>query len=145
MLKKTKATKKEEIKRNWHLIDAKGRVLGRVATEVAPLILGKHKPYFTPTMDCGDKVVVINAALLEVTGNKMEAKVYGRHSGYPGGLRLENLESLLARRPEEVLRRAIWGMIPKNRLRKDRIKNVHIYAGSEHPHQAQFPAKGEDK
>jgi len=138
---KTRAISQKEIKRQWHLVDAQGKVLGRLATEIAPLILGKHKPSFSPHLDCGDVVVVVNAAEVVVTGDKESTKIYWRHSGYPGGLRLESLASLKERRPEEVVRRAVRGMLPKNRLLNERLDHLYVYAGSEHPHQAQLSSK----
>ncbi|MDP2873847.1 MAG: 50S ribosomal protein L13 [bacterium] len=135
---KTRAPKKEELVKKWHLVDAKGQILGRVATQVAKLLIGKDKPTFVAYLDCGDKVVVVNAAAVAVSAGRSETKIYKRHSGYPGGLRLETLKDLLARRPEEVIRRAVWGMLPNNRLRAVRITNLYIYAGAEHPHQAQL-------
>jgi len=140
---KTKVTKKSDITRDWHLIDAEGQVLGRVATQIAGLILGKHKPYFTPNLDCGDKVVVINSARVRVTGKKAKNKTYWKYSGYPSGLTMETFEQLLKRIPTRILEKAVWNMLPKNRLRKERMHNLYIYAGSEHPHGGQLGV-GED-
>lgn len=140
---KTRAPKKEELVKKWHLVDAKGQILGRVATQVAKHLIGKDKPTFVAYLDCGDKVVVVNAAAVAVTAGRSETKIYKRHSGYPGGLRLETLKDLLARRPEEVIRRAVLGMLPNNRLRAVRIKNLYIYAGAEHPHRAQLDSRAQ--
>ncbi len=135
---KTRAPKQGELVKKWHLIDAKGRILGRVATEAAKLLIGKDKPIFVPYLDCGDKVVVVNAAGVAVSASRPETKIYKRHSGYPGGLKLETFKDLLTRRPEEVIRRAVWGMLPNNRLRAVRIKNLYVYTGAEHPHGGQL-------
>ena len=136
---KTYATKTSEITRSWRVVDADGATLGRLATEVAMLLRGKHKTMFTPHLDTGDPVIIVNAAKIRVTGNKLLAKRYVRHSGYPGGLRSETLEALLARRPEEVIRRAVRGMLPRNRLGEQMSRKLHVYAGPEHPHAAQKP------
>src|SRR5256885_11938324 len=136
---KTYATKTSDITRSWRVVDADGATLGRLATEVATLLRGKHKVTFTPHLDTGDPVIVINAVKIRVTGNKLQAKRYVRHSGYPGGLRSETLERLLSRRPEEVIRRAVRGMLPQNRLGEQMIRKLHVYAGAEHPHAAQKP------
>ncbi len=116
---------------NWFVIDAAGQVLGRVATRVARILIGKDKPNFTPHLDCGDHVVVINAERVKLTGNKIEQKVYRRHSGYPGGLKEIPVRVVLQRRPEEVVREAVLGMLPKNKLRAHRAKKLRVYAGSE--------------
>src|SRR6266850_1443220 len=136
---KTYATKQSEITRRWRVVDADGATLGRLATEVAAILRGKHKTIFSPHLDTGDPVIVVNAAKVRVTGNKLKAKNYVRHSGYPGGLRSETLEQLLARRPEEVVRRAVRGMLPRNRLGEQMSRKLFVYAGPEHPHQAQKP------
>jgi large subunit ribosomal protein L13 len=136
---KTYATKQSEITRSWRVVDADGATLGRLATEVAAILRGKHKTMFSPHLDTGDPVIVVNAAKVRVTGNKLKAKNYVRHSGYPGGLRSETLEQLLARRPEEVVRRAVRGMLPRNRLGEQMSRKLHVYAGAEHPHAAQKP------
>jgi large subunit ribosomal protein L13 len=117
--------------KNWFVVDADGQVLGRLATRVARILIGKDKPQFTPHMDCGDHVVVINAERIRLTGNKIDQKVYRHHSGYPGGLKEIPLRRLLQRRPEEVVREAVLGMLPKNKLRAHRAKNLRVYAGSE--------------
>ncbi len=117
--------------KNWFVIDAEDQVLGRVATRVARLLIGKDKPEYTPHLDCGDHVVIINAERVKLTGNKIDQKVYRRHSGYPGGFKEESVKSLLSRRPEEVLREAVLGMLPKNKLRARRAKKLRVYAGKE--------------
>jgi large subunit ribosomal protein L13 len=139
---KTYATKQSEITRSWRVVDADGATLGRLATEVATILRGKHKTTFSPHLDTGDPVIVVNAAKVRVTGNKLKAKNYVRHSGYPGGLRSETLEQLLARRPEEVVRRAVRGMLPRNRLGEQMSRKLHVYAGPDHPHAAQKPSGG---
>ncbi|HWG58990.1 MAG TPA: 50S ribosomal protein L13 [Candidatus Acidoferrales bacterium] len=117
--------------KDWFVVDANGQVLGRLATRVARILIGKDKPSFTPYLDCGDHVVVINAERIRLTGNKIDQKVYRHHSGYPGGLKEESVKSLLQRRPEEVIREAVLGMLPKNKLRARRAKKLRVYAGSE--------------
>src|SRR2546428_10012171 len=136
---KTYATKQSEITRSWRVVDADGATLGRLATQVAAILRGKHKPTFTPHLDTGDPVIVVNAAKVKVTGDKLVAKRYVRHSGYPGGLKSETLERLLARRPEEVVRRAVRGMLPQNRLGERMIRKLHVYAGGDPPHAAPKP------
>jgi large subunit ribosomal protein L13 len=136
---KTYTAKTSEIQREWRVVDADGATLGRLATEVAAILRGKHRATFTPHLDTGDPVIVVNAAKIRVTGKKLQDKLYIRHSGYPGGFKAENLEKLLARRPEEVIRRAVRGMLPQNRLGEKMIRKLHVYAGSEHPHAAQKP------
>ena len=136
---KTYATKHSDVTRQWRVVDADGATLGRLATEVAAILRGKHKTAFTPHMDTGDPVIVVNAAKVRVTGNKLQAKKYVRHSGYPGGLRTETLERLLSRRPEEVVRRAVRGMLPQNRLGEQMSRKLHDYAGADHQHAAQTP------
>ena len=136
---KTYAAKAGDIQREWRVVDADGATLGRVATQIATLLRGKHRATFSPHLDTGDPVIVVNAAKIRVTGKKMTDKLYIRHSGYPGGFRAENLEKLLARRPEEVIRRAVRGMLPQNRLGEQMIRKLHVYAGADHPHAAQKP------
>lgn len=137
---KTHSAKASEVDRKWFLADADGKVLGRLATEVARILRGKHKPMFTPHVDTGDHVVIVNAAKVRVTGtNKPDQKVYTRFSGYPGGLKSTSLRRMLETRPEFVLEHAIRGMLPKNKLGRQMLKKVRIYAGSDHPHQAQMP------
>src|SRR5256885_15575952 len=125
--------------RNWLLVDADGRTLGRLATQIADALRGKRKPQYTPHVDTGDFVVVVNAEKIAVTGNKLDQKIYYRHSGYPGGLKERTLREQLERRPTEVLRKAVKGMLPKNRLAAQQITKLKIYAGPEHPHEAQAP------
>ena len=138
-LSSTKSAKASEIERHWRVIDADGAVLGRVATQAALTLRGKHKATFTPSLDTGDPVVIVNAAKVKVTGKKLADKQYVRHSGYPGGFKAETLERLLARRPEEVVRRAVRGMLPRNRLGEKMSRKLFVYAGPEHPHRAQKP------
>ena len=130
--------------RNWLLVDANGKTLGRLATQIADALRGKRKPEYTPHIDTGDFVVVVNAEKIAVTGNKREAKLYHRHSGYPGGLRTRTLDQMLERRPEEVIRLAVKGMIPRNRLGRQQLRKLKVYAGPEHPHQAQQPRPFDD-
>ncbi len=123
-----------EVNRQWHVLDADGQILGRLATRVAILLRGKHKPTWTPHVDTGDGVVIVNAAKIRVTGLKLQQKQYKRFSGYPGGLKIESLENLLARRPAEVLRRAITGMVPHNPLGRHMLRRLKIYPSADHPH-----------
>jgi large subunit ribosomal protein L13 len=125
--------------REWLVVDATGKTLGRLATQIADTLRGKRKPEYTPHCDVGDFVIVVNAEKVAVTGNKREAKRYYRHSGYPGGLRSRSLREMLERRPEEVLRLAVKGMLPRSRLGRQQLRKLKIYAGPEHPHQAQQP------
>jgi large subunit ribosomal protein L13 len=136
---KTYSAKPGEITREWYLVDAEGKTLGRLATQIADTLRGKRKPQFTPHVDTGDFVIVVNADKIQVTGNKLDQKRYYRHSGYPGGLRSRTLREQLERRPTEVLRVAVKGMLPKNRLARQQITKLKIYAGPEHPHEAQNP------
>ena len=136
---KTYSAKPGEITREWYLVDAEGKTLGRLATQIADTLRGKRKPQYTPHVDTGDFVVVVNADKIAVTGNKLDQKRYYRHSGYPGGLRSRTLREQLERRPGEVLRVAVKGMLPKNRLAARQITKLKIYAGPEHPHAAQNP------
>lgn len=131
---RTFSTKPSEIKRKWHLVDAEGQVLGRLASRVTQLLLGKHKPYYVSHLDGGDFVVVINAKKVQITGSKPKDKKYYRHSGYPGGLKTESFEELVSRRPTEVVRRAVWGMMPKNRLSRQMMKKLRVYADDKQPH-----------
>jgi len=135
---KTYSVKESEIKREWHLIDATDKVLGKLATEVARLLMGKHKPIFSRHIDTGDNVVVINAAKIKVTGNKEKQKFYYRHSGYPSGLKSVSLEKMMEQSPEKVIESAVKGMIPHTRLGEQMIKKLRVYAGAEHPHKAQI-------
>ncbi|RLE15489.1 50S ribosomal protein L13 [Candidatus Aerophobetes bacterium] len=136
---KTYIPKKEEIAKKWYLVDAKGKILGRLATRIARILSGKDKPIYTPHLDTGDFVVVINAREIKVTGKKEEEKIYYRHSGYPGGLKKETLRRLRERKPEEIIRRAVKGMLPKNKLGRKMLKKLKIYPDANHPHQAQNP------
>ncbi len=125
--------------RNWLIVDAQGKTLGRLATQIADLLRGKRKPTYTPHVDVGDFVIVVNAEKIVVTGNKLEAKRYWRHSGYPGGIRSRTLGEQLKRHPEDVIRRAVKGMIPRNRLGRQQLRKLKVYAGPDHPHSAQKP------
>jgi large subunit ribosomal protein L13 len=136
---KTQFAKKGEAERKWLLVDAEGQVLGRLASQIAARLRGKHKPVFTPHVDTGDFVVVVNADKVRFTGRKLDQKVYYRHSNYPGGLKSETLKERLEKKPEEVVRDAVWGMLPKNRLGRTLIKKLKVYSGAEHPHEAQKP------
>ena len=136
---KTYSAKPGEITREWFLVDAEGQVLGRLATQIADTLRGKRKPQFTPHVDTGDFVIVVNADKIAVTGNKLDQKMYHRHSGYPGGLRSRTLREQLQRRPTEVIRAAVKGMLPKNRLARQQLTKLKVYAGPEHPHTAQNP------
>ena len=136
---KTYSAKTGEITREWYLVDAEGKTLGRLATQIADRLRGKGKPQYTPHIDTGDFVVVVNAEKIAVTGNKLDAKMYYRHSGFPGGLRVRPLREQLERRPTEVLRKAVKGMLPRNRLAREQLTKLKIYAGPEHPHEAQAP------
>ncbi|HEX77280.1 MAG TPA: 50S ribosomal protein L13 [Dehalococcoidia bacterium] len=138
---KTYSAKPADIEHNWHVIDASGQVLGRLASQVAKLLMGKHKPIFTPNQDTGDYVVVINAAQVKVTGNKAKNKVYYRHSGYPGGLKQISLGKLLETRPTRAVELAVKGMLPHNRLGRAMFKKLKVYPGPDHPHQAQVRAR----
>ena len=136
---KTYSAKPGEITREWYLVDADGLTLGRLATVIADTLRGKRKPIFTPHVDTGDFVVVVNAEKIAVTGNKLDQKMYYRHSGFPGGIRSRTLREQLDRRPTEVLRSAVKGMLPKNKLARAQITKLKIYAGPEHPHESQNP------
>jgi large subunit ribosomal protein L13 len=136
---KTYSAKPGEIQRDWYVVDAEGQTLGRLATRIADTLRGKNKPTYTPHTDTGDFVVVVNAEKIHVTGQKLDQKVYYNHSGYPGGLRTRSLRTQLERRPTEVLRKAVKGMLPRNRLARQQITKLKIYAGPEHPHEAQAP------
>jgi large subunit ribosomal protein L13 len=136
---RTFSLRKEDITRRWYVVDAAGQPLGRLASRVAQVLRGKHKPTFTPHLNGGDFVVVVNAEKIRVTGNKLDQKRYYRHSGYPGGLRSRTLRDQLQRRPEEVLRKAVKGMLPRNRLARRQITKLKVYAGPEHPHGPQAP------
>lgn len=136
---KTFVGREAEVQKRWHLIDARGQVLGRLASQIALILRGKNKPIFTPHADVGDFVVVVNAGEVQLTGKKLDKKFYYRHSGYMGGLKSTTARKLLEKKPEEVLRLAVRGMLPKNSLGRRLLKKLKIYAGGEHPHQAQQP------
>ncbi len=137
---KTYSAKPQTVKRDWHVVDATDKTLGRLATEIASRLRGKHKPEFTPHVDTGDHIVVVNAEKVRVTGNKLQDKYYHRHTGYIGNLKSVSLEKLLATHPERVIETAVKGMLPKNPLGRAMYRKLHVYAGPEHPHTAQQPA-----
>lgn len=139
---KTKPTKKSDIKREWHLIDVGGKVLGRISTEIAQLLIGKAKPYYIGYLDVGDNVVVVNASKIKTTGSKKKKKIYTRYSGYPGGLKKEPFEKLLERKPEEIIRKSVTGMLPKNKLRNRMLKRLFIYSDNKHPYENKISARG---
>ncbi len=136
---KTYVTKPDEVEREWFVVDASGKTLGRLATEVARILRGKHKPIYSPMIDVGDYVIVVNAEKVRVTGRKLTQKFYYRHSGYPGGFKQISLRDMLARHPTRVIEYAVWGMLPKNALGRRMFKKLKVYAGPDHPHQAQNP------
>ena len=136
---RTFTQKQAEIERDWYVVDAEGETLGRLASRIAPILKGKHKPIYTPHLDCGDFVIVVNAEKVRVTGRKLDQKFYHRHSGYPGGLKSISLRDQLDKHPERVLEAAIRGMLPKNKLGRRMIKKLKVYAGDAHPHEAQQP------
>ena len=138
-MQKTYVPKAGDITQDWILIDANGQNLGRLATQIANILLGKNKPTYTPGVDTGDYVIVVNAERITVTGNKREDKVYYRHTGYPGGLKQIKLKDQLVQHPERVIRQAVWGMLPHHRLGRKLIKKLKVYAGPEHPHDSQQP------
>lgn len=138
-MKRTYVAKKEEIKRKWYIIDAKDKVLGRLASRAAVVLRGKHKPMFTPHIDTGDCVIVLNAAKIKVTGRKLKQKIYRRYSGYPGGLREVTLDKMLAKSPETVIKLAVKRMLPGGPLGRDMFKKLKVYADDKHAHQAQNP------
>ncbi len=136
---KTYVTKPSEVEREWFVVDAEGKTLGRLASEVAKILRGKHKPNYSPSVDVGDYVIVINAEKIRVTGRKLDQKFYYRHSGYPGGLKAVRLRDMLAKHPTRVIEHAVRGMLPKNRLGRRMFKKLKVYAGPDHPHKAQRP------
>jgi len=136
---KTYQAKKEELDRKWYLVNAEGKVLGRLSTELVKVLKGKNKPTYTPHMDTGDFVVVVNAGKVTLTGKKMKDKIYYHHTGYPGGIKEMNAEKLLAKKPTEMIRMAVKGMLPKNSLGRQMLRKLKIYAGPNHPHDAQKP------
>ncbi len=139
MTTKTYSPKPTELTHDWYIVDAEGQTLGRLAAELANRLMGKHKPQYSPHLDCGDNIVVINADKIAVTGNKLEAKKYYRHSGYPGGISETKLGDLMERKPTAAIERAVKGMLPKNRLQDVRLARLKLYAGTEHPHAPQTP------
>jgi len=139
IVQKTYVPKTGDITHDWILVDANGQNLGRLATRIANILLGKNKPTFTPGVDTGDYVIVVNAERITVTGNKLEDKIYYRHSGYPGGLKQISLKDQLAKHPDRVIRQAVWGMLPHHRLGRQIIKKLKVYAGPDHPHDSQQP------
>jgi len=138
---KTVSAKKENVDRKWLLVDAEGQVLGRLASKVAKLLRGKHKPCFTPHVDCGDHVIIINADKIKLTGNKWQQKEYKWHTGYPGGLKSLTAQQLWQKHPERLIEKAVKGMLPKNRLGRQMYRKLHVYTGPEHKHEAQKPEK----
>lgn len=138
-MQSTYMPKPGEVERKWFVVDARGKALGRLAAQVAHVLKGKHKPQYAPHVDVGDHVIVVNAEKVRLTGRKRERKVYYRHTGYPGGLKMITAGDFLAKQPEKMLERAIWGMLPHNRLGREMIKKLKVYRGPEHPHQAQRP------
>jgi large subunit ribosomal protein L13 len=140
---KTYVAKPTDRQRDWYVVDAEGKTLGRLATQIADALRGKRKPEYTPHCDTGDFVVVVNAEKIVVTGKKRTDKLYWRHSGYPGGIRSRTLNEMLERRPEEVIRKAVHGMLPRNRLARQQLNKLKVYAGPEHPHAAQQPKRME--
>jgi large subunit ribosomal protein L13 len=136
---KTYTPKPDDIEREWFVVDAKDQTLGRLASRIAQILRGKHKPIFSPHMDVGDYVIVLNCDQIRVTGNKLDDKLYYRHSGYPGGLRSLTLRQHLDKYPERVIQAAVWGMLPKNKLGRKMIKKLKVYSGDSHPHEAQQP------
>jgi large subunit ribosomal protein L13 len=136
---KTYQAKREEVEHQWYLVDAEGKVLGRLAAELVKILKGKNKPTYTPHLDTGDFVVVVNAGKVTLTGKKMKDKIYYHHTGYPGGIKEMNAEKLLAKKPTEMIRMAVKGMLPKNSLGRQMLRKLKIYSGSNHPHEAQKP------
>jgi len=136
---KTYTARAEDLEREWFLVNAEGKTLGRLASEIAQVLRGKHKPIYTPHLDCGDYVIVVNAEKVQVTGRKLDQKMYYRHTGYPGGIKSISLRNQLQKHPERVLQAAVRGMLPKNRLGRKMLKKLKVYAGDSHPHKAQQP------
>jgi large subunit ribosomal protein L13 len=136
---KTYQAKKEELEQKWYVVDAEGKVLGRLAAELVKILKGKNKPTYTPHLDTGDFVIVVNAGKVSLTGKKLKDKIYYHHTGYPGGIKEMNAEKLLAKKPTEMIRMAVKGMLPKNSLGRQMIRKLKIYAGPNHPHEAQKP------
>ena len=136
---KTYQAKKEELEHQWYLVNAEGRVLGRLASGVAKILKGKHKPTYTPHLDTGDFIIVVNAEKVSLTGKKLKDKIYYHHTGYPGGIKAVSAEKLLAKKPAEMIRMAVKGMLPKNSLGRQMLRKLKVYAGPNHPHEAQKP------
>jgi large subunit ribosomal protein L13 len=139
LVEKTFYPKPDDVTQEWYLVDANGQNLGRLATKIATILIGKHKPTYTPGVDGGDFVIVVNCERIEVTGNKLEEKIYYRHSGYPGGLTETKLRDMLVKTPERVIEKAVWGMLPHTRIGRKLMKKLKVYAGPNHPHKAQKP------
>lgn len=135
----TVIAKQSDIKRDWHVVDLEGQVLGRIASQIARVLRGKHKAIYSPSVDAGDFVVVVNADKIKLTGNKLSDKMYYRHTGYPGGIRSANAETMLEKKPEDMIKKAVKGMLPKNKLGRQMLKKLKVYSGPEHPHTAQQP------
>jgi len=136
---KTPFAKKGEIERRWYVVDAKDAVLGRLATKIATYLRGKNKPVFTPNVDTGDFIIVINADKIRLTGRKLDNKIYYHHTGYIGGIKAQTAKSMLDKSPQKIIEKAVWGMLPKNTLGKQMLKKLKVYKGAEHPHKAQAP------
>lgn len=136
---KTRFAKKGEIERRWYVVDAKDAVLGRLATKIATYLRGKNKPVFTPNVDTGDFIIVINAEKIRLTGRKLDNKVYYHHTGYIGGIKAQTAKTMIDKSPEKIIEKAVWGMLPKNTLGKQMLKKLKVYKGAEHPHKAQAP------
>jgi len=136
---KTVSANRDTVEKEWVLVDAGGEILGRMASKVAKILRGKHKPGYTPHVDCGDYVIVINAEKIKLTGNKVDQKEYVRHTGYPGGQRFSTVPQMMAKKPTFVVEKSIKGMLPKNKLGSQMFRNLHVYAGPDHPHEAQKP------
>lgn len=134
----TQATRHKDIKRNWHLFDLKGKILGRIATDIAVKLMGKNKPYFVPHLDCGDYVVVVNSKAVEVTGDKRNQKIYQHFSGYPGGIKRKPFKQIVEENPNRIIEQAVSGMLPKNKLRDQMLKRLYVFPDSEHPYQNKF-------
>jgi len=145
MMQKTYMAKADEVERKWYIIDASGKTLGRMASEIARILRGKHKPIYTPHIDTGDYVIVVNAEKVKVTGKKRQNKIYYHHTGYPGGLKVISYDKLLEKKPERIIETAVKGMLPHNRLGRKMYKKLKVYAGPNHPHQAQKPEIWETK
>jgi len=145
MMQKTYMAKADEVERKWYIIDASGKTLGRMASEIARILRGKHKPIYTPHIDTGDYVVVVNAEKVKVTGKKRQNKIYYHHTGYPGGLKVISYDKLLEKKPERIIETAVKGMLPHNRLGRKMYKKLKVYTGPNHPHQAQKPEIWETK